>query len=51
LITPHCAFYSVEAAPELRTKAAEEALRLLRGEPPRNPVNRQFLKNSRCPVR
>ena len=47
LITPHCAFYSVAAAPELRGKAAEEALRLVSGEPPRNPVNRQFLKQPR----
>jgi phosphoglycerate dehydrogenase-like enzyme len=46
LVTPHCAFYSVEAACELRTRAAQEALRLLRGEPPLNPVNREFLKVS-----
>ena len=47
IITPHCAFYSVDAAPELRTKAAEEALRLARGQAPRNPVNRPFLKKPR----
>ncbi len=49
LVTPHCAFNSAAAGPELRRKAAEEALRLLRGEPPRNPVNSQFLRTSRLP--
>ncbi len=44
VITPHCAFYSTEAAPEMRTKAAEEALRLMQGQAPRNPVNTQFLQ-------
>ena len=43
LITPHCAFYSVTAAAEMRTKAAQEALRLSRGQPPRNPVNLNWL--------
>jgi C-terminal binding protein len=38
VITPHCAFYSTEATSEMRRKAAEEALRVLRGEPPRTPV-------------
>jgi D-3-phosphoglycerate dehydrogenase len=48
LITPHCAFYSVEAAPEMRTKGAEEALRLLRRVPPRCAVNRPYVKNPRA---
>lgn len=48
VITPHCAFYSTEAAPEMRTKSAEEALRLLRKQPPRNPVNLTLLRNPRC---
>ena len=39
LLTPHTAFYSVEGYAELRTKTAEEARRILLGEPPRNPVN------------
>jgi phosphoglycerate dehydrogenase-like enzyme len=39
LLTPHTAFYSVEGYVELRTKTAEEARRILLGEPPRNPVN------------
>jgi C-terminal binding protein len=48
LLTPHAAFYSVEAFAEMRTKGAEEGLRLLRGEPVRNPVNLQCLVNPRC---
>jgi len=38
VITPHAAFYSLEAMAEMRRKAAEEALRVLRGEAPRNRV-------------
>ena len=38
LLTPHVAWYSQQSARELRRKAAEEAGRLLRGEPPYNPV-------------
>jgi C-terminal binding protein len=38
VITPHCAFYSIEALHEMRRKAAEEALRVLSGMPPWNPV-------------
>ena len=48
LLTPHTAFYSVEAFAEMRTKGAEEALRLVRGEPVRNPVNLHCLVNPRC---
>lgn len=47
LLTPHIAFYSVEGFAEMRTKGAEEALRLLRGEPVRNPVNAHLLVNPR----
>jgi phosphoglycerate dehydrogenase-like enzyme len=39
LLTPHSAFYSVEGWIELRTKAAEEARRILLGEAPRTRVN------------
>jgi phosphoglycerate dehydrogenase-like enzyme len=39
LLTPHTAFYSVEGYAELRTKTAQEVRRVLRGEPPRNPVH------------
>lgn len=39
LVTPHMAFYSVEAEAELQARAAEEVVRALRGEPARCPVN------------
>ena len=48
VLTPHAAFYSVEGYRELRTKGAEEVLRVLRGEPVRNPVNRHVLRDPRC---
>jgi D-3-phosphoglycerate dehydrogenase / 2-oxoglutarate reductase len=44
ILTPHTAFYSVEALLELQTKAAEEVVRVLSGEAPRNPVNPDVLK-------
>jgi D-3-phosphoglycerate dehydrogenase len=40
VVTPHAAWYSEEASAALQRLAAEEAVRLLRGEPPRCPVNR-----------
>jgi phosphoglycerate dehydrogenase-like enzyme len=46
VLTPHCAFYSVEGFLELRRKAAEEVRRVLLGHPPLNPVNREFLAPS-----
>lgn len=39
VFTPHCAFYTVEGFEEMRRKTAEEARRLLLGQPPRCPVN------------
>jgi phosphoglycerate dehydrogenase-like enzyme len=39
LVTPHVAWYSLEARRDLATLAADEALRYLRGERPRNVVN------------
>lgn len=39
LVTSHVAWYSVQAVNDLRLKAAEEIARMLRGEPPLNPVN------------
>jgi phosphoglycerate dehydrogenase-like enzyme len=50
VLTPHSAFYSIEAALELRRKAAEEVRRLLTGEPPRSPVNGMFLASARTSV-
>jgi phosphoglycerate dehydrogenase-like enzyme len=47
LLTPHTAFYSVEGFREMRSKGAEEARRLVVGEPVRNPVNLHCLKNPR----
>jgi len=39
LITPHTSFYSEESLIELQTKAAQEVVRVLTGQPVRNPVN------------
>jgi D-3-phosphoglycerate dehydrogenase len=38
LLTPHTAFYSVEALDELQTKCASDVARVLCGEPPVYPV-------------
>jgi phosphoglycerate dehydrogenase-like enzyme len=51
ILTPHSAFYSIEGFVELRTKAAEEARRILLGEPPRNLVNGPVVENPRFVVR
>jgi len=48
VLTPHCAFYSIEGFVELRRKTAEEVRRLLTGEPPRNPVNAPLVVNPRA---
>jgi D-3-phosphoglycerate dehydrogenase / 2-oxoglutarate reductase len=40
LVTPHSGFYSEDAAHDVRVRAAEEVVRVLRGETPRCPVNR-----------
>ena len=40
LCTPHMAWHSTESAQELKRKAAEEALRVLRGEAPLYQVNK-----------
>ena len=39
IVTPHVAWYSVEAIQSLQQKAAEEVVRVLSGAPPLNPVN------------
>jgi D-3-phosphoglycerate dehydrogenase len=46
VLTPHTSFYSVESLVELQTKAADEVVRVLTGEPPRNPVNPEALKRT-----
>ena len=38
ILTPHTAFYSVEALVELQTKCAADVARVLSGEPPVYPV-------------
>jgi D-3-phosphoglycerate dehydrogenase len=43
ILTPHTSFYSVESLEDLQTKAAEEVVRVLSGQPPRNPVNPEVL--------
>jgi phosphoglycerate dehydrogenase-like enzyme len=43
VLTPHMAFYSVEAQAELQRRAAEEIARALRGEAPDRPVNPEVL--------
>lgn len=40
IVTPHMAWYSEEAARELKRKVAEEAVRFAKGEPIHYPVNR-----------
>lgn len=39
VVTPHAAYYSEESIRTIRTIAAEEAVRVLSGQPPRSPVN------------
>ena len=51
LLTPHTAYYSVEGAEEMRTKAAMEVRRALIGEPVLSPVNLACLEAPRCAVR
>jgi phosphoglycerate dehydrogenase-like enzyme len=50
VLTPHSAFYSVEGFREMRTKGAEEARRILLGEPVRNPVNLHCLQSPRAAI-
>ena len=39
LLTPHMAYFSEQAEVELKTRAIEEVIRAVGGEPPRCPVN------------
>jgi D-3-phosphoglycerate dehydrogenase / 2-oxoglutarate reductase len=45
IVTPHTSFYSEESLVELQSKAAEEVVRVLSGQAPRNPVNPDVLKS------
>ncbi len=38
-VTPHAAWYSEAASLDMRSRAAEEVVRVLRGERPRSPIN------------
>jgi D-3-phosphoglycerate dehydrogenase len=40
IVTPHAAYYSEDSVHTIRTIAAEEAVRVLTGQPARSPVNR-----------
>jgi phosphoglycerate dehydrogenase-like enzyme len=40
VLSPHAAWYSEESFVQLKTEVAREALRAVRGESPRSPVNR-----------
>jgi D-3-phosphoglycerate dehydrogenase len=43
IVTPHTSFYSEESLVDVQTKAAEEVVRVLSGQAPRNPVNPEAL--------
>ncbi len=48
IVTPHTSFYSEESLVDLQTKAAEEVLRVLSGQAPRNPVNSEVVKTAQA---
>jgi D-3-phosphoglycerate dehydrogenase / 2-oxoglutarate reductase len=48
IVTPHTSFYSEESLVDLQTKAAEEVVRVLSGQAPRNPVNPEALKTAQA---
>ena len=48
IVTPHTSFYSEESLVDLQTKAAEEVVRVLTGQTPRNPVNPEALKTAQA---
>lgn len=44
IVTPHVAWYSIEAVESLQQKVAQEAVRVLSGEKPLHPVNKPIAK-------
>src|SRR6266850_1862991 len=46
ILTPHTSFYSEQSLVELQTKAAEEVVRVLSGQAPRNPVNPEAVQRT-----
>jgi D-3-phosphoglycerate dehydrogenase len=49
IVTPHAAWYSEQGRSDLKRRAAEEAVRVLRGERPRHCVNPAALDRRRAP--
>lgn len=43
ILTPHCAWYTERSQKELRHKACAEVIRVLRGQIPKNLINREVL--------
>ena len=50
IITPHTAFFSQASTVELERRTAQEALRVLNGNPPQNLINPQVLGKSRVGI-
>jgi D-3-phosphoglycerate dehydrogenase len=46
ILTPHTSFYSEESLVDLQVKAAEEVVRVLGGQAPRNPVNSDVVQRT-----
>jgi D-3-phosphoglycerate dehydrogenase len=46
ILTPHTSFYSEESLVDLQTKAAEEVVRVITKQLPRNPVNPEALRQT-----
>jgi D-3-phosphoglycerate dehydrogenase / 2-oxoglutarate reductase len=46
ILTPHTSFYSEESLVDLQVKAAEEVVRVLGGQAPRNPVNPEAVQRT-----
>jgi D-3-phosphoglycerate dehydrogenase / 2-oxoglutarate reductase len=46
ILTPHTSFYSEESLVDLQTKAAEEVVRVISKQSPRNPVNPEVLQQT-----
>jgi D-3-phosphoglycerate dehydrogenase len=44
ILTPHCAWYTERSQKELRLKACAEVIRVLRGDTPKNLVNKEALR-------
>ena len=47
LVTPHAGFYSLEAMSEVRSRSAQEVIKVFKGELPGYIVNRKVLENGK----